>query len=546
MSAPTHLPLVHQYLQNSSSTSAVCGPICGQAKAAASVPMTATGQVANFFTKIFNTDDFPARWHCGQWTDFHGWLYILSDIGIWAAYFAIPFLLLRVLVKRKDIPFNGMILLFLAFVFLCGLTHLVDALIFWWPAYRLSALLRFATAIVSIVAAYALNKVFPMLLGLRSVRELKIEIARRKKTEERLSASEFLLSEAGRIAGVGGWEFDLLTGKRSWSKTVYDILEMGYDHDISKDHPLSYFPHPYRELLDQATEDALHKGSNWDIEAVAITLKNKTLWVRHIGEPVFNIQGEVVKLRGTLMDIDQYKKHELELSRSLEATMKQKQQVKNFAYVLSHHIRNHTSNLSGLSAMFELETIGEDNRDLVLKSRQVTHALTATLDDLAEVIESQDQAMAPEQVSFESIADNAIETQLPHIKQAAARIVKHFEVPVVYFPSLYMSNIVKHLLSNAIRYKDPAKDLQIEFRSYRNDQGKIVLECKDNGLGMDLDLYGHKLFSLYTTFHNSLSARGAGLYLIKTQIESQGGQISVSSQPGIGSTFQIIFSNYNT
>jgi hypothetical protein len=170
--------------------------------------MTASQQVGEFFTRMFNTDNFPARWHCGDWTDFHGWLYILSDLGIGAAYFAIPFLLLRVLLKRKDVPFNRMIFLFLAFVFLCGLTHLIDALIFWWPAYRLSAILRFATAIVSIFAVYALNRVFPMLMALRSVKDLKMEILRRKKTEQKLSASEFLLSEAGRIAGVGEWEHD--------------------------------------------------------------------------------------------------------------------------------------------------------------------------------------------------------------------------------------------------------------------------------------------------------------------------------------------------
>jgi PAS domain-containing protein len=375
----------HNYLQTNGAELA-CGPLCGQQKAAAVIPTSATGQIADFFSKIFNTDDFPARWHCGQWSDFHGWLYILSDVSIWAAYFAIPILLFRIMMKRKDVPFNRMIFVFLAFVFLCGLTHLVDALIFWWPVYRLSAILRFATAIVSVFAAYALNRVFPMLLGLRSIRELKIEIQRRKKTEERLSASEFLLSEAGRIAGVGGWEKDLLTGKQIWSKTVYDILETPYDHDIGKD-SISYYPLPYRAILEQAIEDALKKGSKWDIEILIITLNHKTLWVRHIGEPVFSSRGEVVKLRGTLMDIDQYKKHELELSRSLEVTLEQKQQMENFAYVLSHHIRNHTSNLSGLSNLIDIELLDDNNKELILKSRQVTNALMTTLDDLAQGID---------------------------------------------------------------------------------------------------------------------------------------------------------------
>ncbi|RYE34957.1 MAG: hypothetical protein EOP42_06880, partial [Sphingobacteriaceae bacterium] len=300
---------------------AVCGSACQQKQVVPEAQQTVTHQIIDFFSKLFNTDDFPARWHCGNWSDFHGWFYIISDLIIWASYFAIPIFLIRLLLKRKDIALNSVIILFLAFVFLCGLTHLIDAIIFWWPAYRLSAVLRFATAIVSVIAAYGLNKAFPMLLGLRSVRELKIEIEKRKKTEERLSASEFLLLEAGRIARVGGWEADIATGKQSWSKTIYDILEMPPDYDIHQQDPLSYYPQPYRALIEQGIKDALEKGSKWDVETPAITRNNKTLWVRHIGEPVFNLQGKIVKFQGTLMDIDRYKKHELEISRSLEVTI---------------------------------------------------------------------------------------------------------------------------------------------------------------------------------------------------------------------------------
>ncbi len=141
-------------------------------------------QTGDFFTKMFNTADWPARWHCGTWTDFHGWLYILSDISIWAAYFAIPFLLFRILNKRKDIPFPRIIWLFIAFILLCGTTHLIDAVIFWWPVYRLSAAVRFATAVVSMFTVYALYKMLPMIYNLRTVGQLEAEIEERKKAEQ--------------------------------------------------------------------------------------------------------------------------------------------------------------------------------------------------------------------------------------------------------------------------------------------------------------------------------------------------------------------------
>ncbi|MGI4020551.1 MAG: hypothetical protein ACRYFA_03525 [Janthinobacterium lividum] len=68
------------------------------------------------------------------------------------------------------------------------------------------------------------------------------------------------------------------------------------------------------------------------------------------------------------MNIDQYKKHKLELSRALEVSQEQELQLKDFAYVLSHHIRNHTSNLSGLSGMIDVDAIGDENKEVFLKA----------------------------------------------------------------------------------------------------------------------------------------------------------------------------------
>lgn len=139
------------------------------------------GQLTTFFSKLLDTADFPARWHCGKWSDFHGWLYILSDIGIWSAYFAIPLLLFYIVSKGK-IPFLRIFWLFIAFIALCGTTHLLDAVIFWEPLYRLSAVVRAATAIVSWITVFTLIKIMPVAARLRSPEQLENTI--REQTAE--------------------------------------------------------------------------------------------------------------------------------------------------------------------------------------------------------------------------------------------------------------------------------------------------------------------------------------------------------------------------
>jgi len=111
---------------------------------------------------------------------------------IWAAYFVIPLLLFKIVIKRKDIPFPKIFWLFIAFILLCGLTHFLDAVIFWWPAYRLSALIRFATGLVSIFTVYALYKILPLVNNLRTLDQLESEIEERKKAEQEAKHQQLL------------------------------------------------------------------------------------------------------------------------------------------------------------------------------------------------------------------------------------------------------------------------------------------------------------------------------------------------------------------
>src|SRR4051812_33533788 len=81
----------------------------------------------DFFAHLFDTSDFSPRWYCGAWTSEHGWLHILSDLGVWSAYLAIPCVLGYFAMRRKDLPFRGVFVLFGAFILACGSTHLMEA-----------------------------------------------------------------------------------------------------------------------------------------------------------------------------------------------------------------------------------------------------------------------------------------------------------------------------------------------------------------------------------------------------------------------------------
>jgi two-component system aerobic respiration control sensor histidine kinase ArcB len=111
--------------------------------------------------------------------------------------------------------------------------------------------------------------------------------------------------------------------------------------------------------------------------------------------------------------------------------------------------------------------------------------------------------------------------------------------PVVSTSRAYFGSIVYNLLSNAVKYRDKTRPSIIHISSTAKDQ-RLVFKISDNGLGIDLQRYGDKVFGLYKRFHgNTVEGTGLGLHLVKTQVEALEGTILISSEPGVGTTFTI-------
>jgi sensor histidine kinase regulating citrate/malate metabolism len=69
------------------------------------------------------------------------------------------------------------------------------------------------------------------------------------------------------------------------------------------------------------------------------------------------------------------------------------------------------------------------------------------------------------------------------------------------------------------------------------------LKITDNGLGIDLDKHGSQLFKYKKIFHRGMGGEGVGLFIIKNQIKTFGGNIKVESEEGKGSSFFVYFNN---
>ena len=235
-------------------------------------------------------------------------------------------------------------------------------------------------------------------------------------------------------------------------------------------------------------------------------------------------------------------KQKLQLEEFNKHLENKNRQLSSFAHIVSHNLRAPVSNLLALSDLYSKITGLEDKDMIFSKVEIVIGHLNETLNELIESVKIQENKdIAHDSIVFDSVFNKTLEILHNQILDSKAEVTSNFsEVANVEYPKLYMESIMLNLLSNSIRYRSPNLIAKIHFYTEINNN-EIMLTAKDNGLGIDLEKHGHKLFGLSNTFHNHPDSKGVGLFMTKIQIETIGGSITVESEVDKGSTFKIIF-----
>jgi PAS domain S-box-containing protein len=248
------------------------------------------------------------------------------------------------------------------------------------------------------------------------------------------------------------------------------------------------------------------------------------------------------------IDITARKKSEDELLRSkknLESAalklQEQNKQLDEFAHIISHNLRSPIGNIQALINLLDDQSTMEEYKMIFDKLKNVSKNLGETMNDLMDTLKVRGNTnIEKSEIRFKDVLDKVVQSLEGDLIMAEAAVTFDFnEAPAIFFPKAYIESIFQNLLSNAIKYRAERRPA-IYFESSMVD-GQVELRVSDNGLGIDLEKFGDKLFGLHKTFHAHAEARGVGLFLIRTQLESLGGSIRAESTVGKGTTFIIRF-----
>lgn len=485
-----------------------------------------------YFTRLFDTSDFPARWHCGYWTAGHGYLHIVSDVLIFGAYSAIPLVLLYFLWKRQDLPFPRIFWLFGIFIFACGTTHLLEAIIFYWPVYRAAGLLKLVTAVASWATVAALIPIIPRVLAIPGIArlndQLQMEIHQRRRAETELrrvnqelaeavalnvadlSRSRHHLQLAQHCARIGTWEISPETGEMSCSSELINLYGLHRTAEIgSVEHWLDHVHPDDRPRAARDLERAIDQQVPYESEFRIVRGDGTCSYILAQGRlRGFEVDGQQQhSLLGIHLDITQ--RQELEDALAVQVD-EEKQRI-------SQEIHDGVGQqLTGLGFLARslYRSLEESNSPYSRQASELSSSIPEVVRNLREIV----RGLMPVEVdaiglmsALEQLADaTSSRTQVPCTLECEGSVEVWNEQA-----AQQLFRIAQEAVHNAVKHSQATR-IRIRLACTPDD---VLLEVIDNGTGI---------------IQPPALRRGMGMRILHHRAAKLGAALSIHSEKGRG------------
>ncbi|MDX6189928.1 PAS domain-containing protein [Flavobacterium sp. Fl-318] len=369
-----------------------------------------------------------------------------------------------------------------------------------------------------------------------------------KEKEENLRISEERFQFALEASTAGIWDWDMVTNRVFYSSLSLKILELE-STDIFDDperwdkivHP-DDLPKYYSDIKDHF-ENKIPYYENYHR---VMTSSGNYKWILDRGKVIKRDEnGKPLRVIGTHTDVSSQKEKELDLIKTMKLYSDQNSRLLNFSHIVSHNLNTQAGNIKSILDFIDADVNKQTVDEMLEHLRTVSNDLNETISNLTQIVKTQSNIniiVVPLRLS--EYIEKTIFTIRGHDRQKNVSIVNNVPKYVsINFNPAYLESVLLNFTTNAIKYAHPDRDPVIIFDFAIEPDGFKSLKITDNGLGIDLNVYGDLLFGMYKTFHKHREARGIGLYITRNQIEAMKGSISVESEVGVGTSFKIVFND---
>lgn len=230
---------------------------------------------------------------------------------------------------------------------------------------------------------------------------------------------------------------------------------------------------------------------------------------------------------------------EQELEKKAAALARSNEELRQFAYVASHDLREplrviaNYAQLLNQSAAGKLDAKERDFLKYITDGAEMMRMLLADLLSYSQV-SLKEKELA--QVDFNRVIQQVLLNLEPAIRETEAEIVNG-RLPEVVADASQMIQLFQNLIGNALKYRGRSRP-RVEISAQKTD-GAWLFAVKDNGLGIAPEFH-QRIFVIFERLYNKdeYPGTGVGLAICKKIVEKHGGRIWLESKEGTGAAFK--------
>ncbi|MHB8793040.1 MAG: ATP-binding protein [Thermoleophilia bacterium] len=373
-----------------------------------------------------------------------------------------------------------------------------------------------------------------------------------------LHESDVLLKETQALAGLGGWEYDVETGRLKWTDEVYHIYGVDYDYDPNDlDRDFSFYEPDDALLLENAFRQAVEVGEPYDLELELVRADGEHLWVRTLSKPVIE-DGKVTRVTGNIIDITGSKQAKEEKQRLQDQLLlaKKMEIVGRLAGGVAHDFNNMLTVILGYTEL----ALGKVDLGQSLRSdlQEVQNAAKHSMDITRQLLAfARKQSIAPRVLDLNEAVGGVL-TMLQRLIGEdidLAWLPGENLWPVTMDPA-QVDQILANLCINARDAIDGVGKVTIETENVVFDEAYcsdnlgfipgeyVLLAISDDGYGISRETMD-KIFEPFFTTKEVGHGTGLGLATVFGIVQQNKGLIKVYSEPDKGTTFKIFLPKHD-
>lgn len=373
------------------------------------------------------------------------------------------------------------------------------------------------------------------------------DITQLKQTEQKLQENQQLLRLALSNANAGCWDWEIGTGKVTWSPENYDLY--GIDPQIKplkhRDWEQLVHPEDRNRVIRDEEKVILGQSANSRTEFRIIHPQKGVRWLLGVGDVILNENNRPIRLSGINLDITERKQLEAKLRQQTEELIQANQLKDDFLAIVSHELRTPLNPILGWSQLLEAGQLDskqvERGLQIIKRNAKLQSRLIEDLLDVSRILRDK-LSLKLTPINLEHVVNSTWET----VKLAAE--AKSIQIKTVFEPDVgqisgdttRLQQIIWNLLSNAIKFTPEGGQITIKLNQI-GTQAQIQVQDTGRGIEPEFLPYVFDRFqqeeSSHTRKHDGL---GLGLAIVRYLTELHRGTVSVESLGvGQGATFTV-------